>query len=811
MVLEQYKKKRDFKSTPEPPGEHKPNKGFNFVVQKHAASHLHYDFRLEIGGVLVSWAIPKGPSVDPQDKRLAIMTEDHPLDYLTFEGIIPKGNYGAGTVIVWDIGTYQSRNKESIKKDLTNGKLTIILRGKKLKGEYGLVKIKNSEKNWLLIKKRDEFADTKIDLNDRSVLSKKTMTELEENSEEINFSHIPKCSLPKQIKPMLTTLIAKPFNNDNFVFEIKWDGYRAIAQVENNDIELYSRNFISYNTKFRQIFDALKDFKKNVVLDGEIVVLDEKGKPSFELLQNYHRNEEGRIVYYIFDLIYYDEYNFQSIPLVKRKSFLKDIIPENPFLKYSDHIEEKGEDFFRLIEKQNMEGIIAKKKDSLYLSGKRTKAWLKIKTHQRQEAVICGYTKPRGSRKYLGALVLGAYQNKKLLYIGHANPKVNEQGLRELKEKLDLIVTNTSPFNTLPKTNMPVTWVKPEIVVEVKFSEWTKGLNMRQPVVIGIREDKSANEPVIELPKDEEINLQEKDKIKKTIKVGSVNLKLTNLNKIFWPNEGYTKKDLIDYYLAMKSIIMPYLIDRPESLHRYPDGIDGEDFYQKNMPPTLPKWIKTTKIRSEHEEKDVRYYLCQNEESLIYLINFGCIDLNPWSSRIQNLDFPDFMVIDLDPEDISFDYVIEAALAVKKILDKLGIASYPKTSGATGMHIYIPTGSKYTYEQIKVLGKIIVTLVQNELPKTTSIIRNPSNRQKRVYLDFLQNVRGQTLAAAYSVRPVPGATVSTPLFWEEVKTGLSPNNYTIRNIVDRVKKIGDIFKPVLGDGIDIDDALKKIG
>lgn len=815
MILDEYKKKRRFNKTPEPSGKlSKSSKDLKFVVQKHDASHLHYDLRLEMGGVLKSWAIPKGPSLNSEDKRLAIMTEDHPYDYLTFEGVIPEGNYGAGTVMVWDWGTYHPRkeaedDEKLLLEELREGRLTFVLNGKKLKGEFALARFKNQEKNWLLIKKKDEYAKDSNNFDERSVL---TGREMEDIAQEVNFNpedleKFPKTQMPSKIKPMMATLIDKPFNNNEWIFEIKWDGYRTIAQIQKNDIELYSRNFISFNSRFSEIADTLKELNREAILDGEVVVLNESGKPDFQLLQDYFKTKKGTLVYYVFDLIYLDGHDLKTAPLIERKKLLVDILPNLSNIKFSDHIDSDGEKFFKLTSEQKLEGIMAKKKDSSYKPGIRSKNWLKIKAHLEQESIICGYTQPKGGRKYFGSLILGAYIGDELTYIGHCGGGFDEKKLKDLKEKFDSIKIKDSPFENPPKTNMPVTWLKPILICQVKFAEWTKDMIMRQPVFLGLREDKDPKEVRIEVPEPEPKSTAEKEK---ELTINARKLKLTNLNKIFWPEENYTKGDLINYYLNISDIILPYLIDRPESLHRYPDGIYGEEFYQKNMPPTLPKWIKTVKIRSHHDEKEVRYFLCQDKPSLIYLANFGCIDLNPWNSRLQALDYPDYMIIDLDPEEISFDYVIEAALGVKEVLDSINITSYPKTSGATGIHIYIPTGAKYTYDQVKNFAKIIVSLAHAKLPNRTSIERSPSKRQKRVYLDYLQNIRGQTLAAPYSIRPVPGATVSTPLDWKEVKSGLSPKLFTIETIPERIKKIGDIFKPTIEKGIDMSNILDKL-
>ena len=837
MVLTKYREKRKFAKTPEPEGKKKPLKGaLQFVVQKHAASHLHYDLRLEIDGVLKSWAVPKGPSLDPQVKRLAIMVEDHPFDYKNFEGIIPEGNYGAGTVIVWDEGNYYSienkdpvEGEEILKRGLQKGHITFFLEGTKLKGAFSLVKIRSrGENTWLLVKKDDEYASKKdITKDDSSVKSGKTLKEISEKKDE---------RMPHAIKPMLAMPVKEPFDHPDWVFENKWDGYRAIAEIENSKVHLYSRNYISFNYKFPSVARALEKLNFNTILDGEIVALDKHGHSKFQLIQNYQNNSDGNIVYYVFDMLYLNGHDMRGLTLLQRKEILKQALPKNKVIIYSDHIEEKGISFFEEACTNKSEGIIAKKSNSSYITGKRTKEWLKIKTHQRQEAVIGGITAPRGSRKDFGALVLGVYEKNELKYIGHTGGGFNEKSLKEIKKKLEPLFINTSPFKKIPLTNTPVTWVEPKLVCEVSFLEWTKEGVMRQPVFIGLREDKDTKSIVREKEISPELILNEpgmktinatkkiKSKIAKTvhnvtkgtkpvnkeIMVNKHKLKLTNLEKIYWPDEKYTKGDIIAYYDEISDYILPYLKDRPQSLNRYPNGIYGESFYQKDVGDMPPEWVKTIEITSGSEDKIVNYLVCQDKATLLYMANLGCIEINPWSSRIKSLDKPDFMIIDLDPLDISFQYVIEVAQVVKEILDKAGAESFCKTSGATGLHIYVPLGAKYDYEQSRDFAHIIAKLAQSELPGISSIERKPAKRKKKVYIDYLQNSRGQTLAAPYCVRPQPCATVSAPLKWTEVKKGLDPSDFTIKNIQDRLKKTGDIFKSVLGKGINLNNCLNNL-
>ena len=883
MTIKKYHQKRNFKVTKEPKAsitkaKVKKNKELIFVIQKHAASHLHYDFRLEMHHVLKSWAVPKGPSINPQDKKLAIMVEDHPYDYKDFEGIIPKGNYGAGAVIIWDEGFYyykeglsKAQNEKILTEELKNGRISFYLEGKKLKGKFSLVKIKSrGENSWLLVKKHDEFiSEEDIKLNNTSIRSGKTIEELaaennlkkkittqkkpvkepvllssaqnlrpsisktieaEKNSLSITSrKNRNSISPPNDFKPMLAITVDKPFDNENWIFEIKWDGYRAMAILNSGNVQLYSRNNKSFNLKFPSIANALESINIKAVLDGEIVAVDSNGLPSFQLLQNY-KAEELNLVYYIFDILWLNGEDLRSLPLIIRKEKLKKVLEKihDPHIVYSDHIENDGILFLKEAEKKGLEGIIAKRAAGKYFAGRRTNEWLKIKTYKRQEAIICGYTKPRKSRKHFGALILGAYDNNgKLTYIGHSGGGFDQKTLHELKERMDKIVIKTSPFKDVPKTNMKPTWVKPELVCEVRFTQWTEEGLMRHPVYIGAREDKEASEVIIEKEKEVEPiikgNIKEKVTVKKRnqtkarkkgfdkeITIKGNKIELTNLDKIYFPDEGYTKGDIIDYYQKISRYLLPYLKNRPQSMNRHPNGIKGKNFFQKNVKNMLPEWIQTIEVPSESKGK-IKFLVCQDKATLIYMANLGCIEINPWSSRIECLENPDYLIIDLDPLDVNFELVIETAQTVKKVLDAARIAAFIKTSGSKGIHILVPLGAKYTYETCKNFAHIIAKIVYNQLPDITSILRSPSKRKNKVYLDYLQNNRGQTIAAPYCVRPRPGATVSTPLKWEELKKGLHPSQFTIENIFKRLEEYGDIFKGLLKHkGINMEQCLKRL-
>ena len=640
--------------------------------------------------------------------------------------------------------------------------------------------------------------------------------------------------MPHEIKPMLAKVMEEAFDDKDWIFEVKLDGYRAIAEIENGKALLYSRNLISFNQKYPSIVDSLKKIEHNVVLDGEVVVTDADGITNFQLLQQYELSSDINLSYFVFDLLFIDGFDIRHLPLVERKKYLKEILPKEGNIKYSDHIEEKGIDFFELTKQNQLEGIMAKKADSVYSSNSRSSNWLKIKLFKSQEAIICGFTDPRGSRKDFGALILGVYQKDKLVYIGHTGGGFNVAQLTKVKNQLVPLIKKESPFDVKIKTNEKVTWVEPKLVCEVSFAEWTGEGHLRQPIFTRMRIDKNPKEVIREdenkvgiknkkmkKEKEPDVNAEkiaepskaENTKAKKDIEInsGGHKLKITNLNKIYWPEEGYTKGDVIDYYQQIAPYILPYLKDRPESLNRHPSGITGENFFQKDMGHTLPEWILSQKVFSESNKKDINYLICQDKETLMYLNNLGCIEINPWHSRIQNLDFPDYTMIDLDPGENTFDEVIEVALVVKEILDKAGADAYIKTSGATGMHIFIPLGAKYDFDQSKNFANIIVELVHEILPNLTSLERSTKERRKQIYLDYLQNRTGQTIASVYSLRPKAGATVSTPLEWKEIKKGLHPSQFDIKNIFKRLEKKGDLFKNVLGKGVDMEKCLKKLG
>ena len=615
---------------------------------------------------------------------------------------------------------------------------------------------------------------------------------------------------------MLAKETANAFDDKDWLFEIKWDGYRAISEIKDGNVLLYSRNGNSFIKDYPLVARELKKIKHDAILDGEIVILNEEGKSDFQKLQHYEDNTQYPICYYVFDLLSLNGNSTYELPLIERKELLKKLLPKNPVIKYSDHIIAKGKDFFEAAKKNDLEGIMAKKAESLYHPGARTGNWLKIKYHKSQEVIIAGFTQPTGSRKYFGALVLAIPDGDHLKYVGHTGSGFTDANLKEMYEMLKPLIQKKSPFDEVVKTNAPATWIKPILVAEIKFTEWTTDNKMRHPIFLRLREDKPVKEinmASIKKTKPQKQQPVAEEKPNGEIKAfGKIKVNTTNLNKMYFPDEAITKGMVIDYYQQIADYILPYLKDRPQSLKRNPNGILDKGFFHKDAGDEAPEWAKSIEIYSESAKKEIDYIICNDPQTLAYLNNLGCIELNPWNSRIKSPGKPDYLIIDIDPsEKNNFEQVIETALAFKAILDKAGADSYCKTSGATGLHIFLPMGKKYLYEQVKDFAHFLCMIVNEQLPKFTSLERNLQKRgNNKIYLDYLQNRRGQTIASAYSLRPHPGATVSMPLLWKEVKSGLTPAAYTIHTALPRIKKMGDIFSGVLGKGIDLKKCIENL-
>jgi bifunctional non-homologous end joining protein LigD len=660
-------------------------------------------------------------------------------------------------------------------------------------------------------------------------------------------------AIPRNIEPMLATLADEIPGDENWIYEIKWDGYRAIAYLNKGTVDIRSRNNKSFNEKFYPVYDALRKWseseKINAVIDGEIVVVNEDGMPDFSDLQLWRSEADGQLVFYLFDVLWLDAYNVMNLPLEARHQLLQAIIPaENSIIKISEQFNTSGKDFFSLAEQLKLEGIFAKKSNSIYTPGNRSKDWLKIKTEKRQEFVIGGYTRNENTSKLFSALLVGLYEDDEFHFVTPVGTGFNTKIQKDILQKLKPLETKTCPFVEEPEYNKPsrfrpnpphatVVWVKPKLVAELSFREVTKDGAIRHPSFKGLREDKKPETVVREVPKEtSQVTKRSKEKInsgilpkgisrppkteRKTLlnpaeeaqtrNIGGHNLGFSNLSKIFWPKEKLTKRDMINYYYQVAPYMLPYMKDRPQTLNRHPHGIVGESFYQKNVKGKVPEWIETFPYYSETDGEEKEFLVCTNEASLLYIASLGCIEMNPWSSRMQSPENPDWCIIDLDPDKNTFDQVIRAAQVTKQILDSIEVSAYCKTSGSTGLHIYIPLGAKYTYEDSKEFGRSIVKLVHAEIPSFTSIERKTADRQGKMYLDFLQNRPQATVAAPYSLRPKPFAPVSMPLHWEEVKKGLKIKDHNLKNAIPRLREMGDLFKGAIGKGINMKKAITKM-
>lgn len=921
-MLEKYNRKRNFAETPEPVGTpiEGQSKEFrrHFAIQKHNARRLHYDFRLETeNGVLKSWAVPKGISQNPQIRRLAVLTEDHPFDYLLFEGTIPEGNYGAGTVLVWDTGFYTLENaNEKFSHQFDKGKITFSLHGNKVNGKFSLIRT-GRENQWLLIKYNDQFTseeDLTTSMPD-SVLSqtkKNTFTKRSDPSNELSNSrvnsisnlvhshvkngemhqsdsimieiqHLPPVDFPSKVKPMLATAVDKPFNDNKWDFEIKWDGVRAILfyHKSRNILEIRSRTNKSIIHRYPEIIDAIKTSpiircKDSVVLDGEIVVLDKQGRPDFQSHQRrmnvensldiQHLSNEIPATFYIFDILHIDGKSLETLEFWKRREVLSRALDLNlnqngeQVIRISESFEGKGIELFESIGALNLEGILAKNKQSKYLQGARTTDWLKIKNIQTQDCVVIGYTPGEGNRKgYFGSLLLAVFDRGEFVFVGHSGSGFDFQQIVAIFNKLQKIITSESPVSYIPYTNRDPVWVRPHLVVEVRFDGWTKDKIMRAPIFLRVRDDKKPQECTLEKPKHLEelpnVTRQNSDEpslassissssstlspitspsspSRETAQLpdsGRMKYSFSNLNKVFWPKNSYhheiAKGDLIEYYDRVSDYLLPFLKDRPLSLSRYPDGINGKHFYQKNWDKDKPEFVDSVKLYSDSAKRFTNYLICNNKEALLWLANLGGIEIHPWYSRVVDyeaclkdstaldeencgLNRPDFVVFDLDPyiysgletskeqepeySPAAFMKTVEVAQLLKsEIFDILKIKSYIKTSGKTGIHIFVPISSTYTYHQARSFAEIIGRILVSKRPDMISMDWDTSKRRGKIFFDYNQNAKGKTLASVFSVRPVERATISMPLEWEVIDRIL-PTDFTILNISEKIAGKNDI-------------------
>lgn len=873
--LQEYRKKRHFKETPEPSGTVGRQRGNRFVVQEHHARRLHYDFRLEVNGVLKSWAVPKGPSLNPADKRLAIETEDHPLEYGTFAGTIPAGHYGAGEVAIWDSGTFEPEGQTGAAEQIERGELKFVLHGKKLKGSFVLVRIRprrnEGKREWLLIKHRDASADRggpagRVAESVLPLDAKKPNPDVRGGANSGKHRDMPegarKAAMLEVPEVALATLAENPSSDPGWIFEIKWDGIRTIARVDQGGVRLWSRTRRDITPEFPELSTiAAAVNAKEALLDGEVVVLDETGRSDFQRLQSRMgvRNPSAKlmsaapVVYYVFDILYCDGYDLRHVGLTQRKDFLRGIVGGSPVMRYSDHQVGEGETLFELAREKHLEGIIGKQASSMYPSG-RTTAWLKFKMDKEVDAVVGGWTEPRGSRRYFGALLLGLYDAAKLEFVGGVGSGFTVESQKLLWPRLQSLKTKECPFAECPATREKASWVKPELVARARFGGWTEGTHLRQPRFVGLPEDRDPRECTLEKetkpPVDQEqmqVNHERKskrerrttnvhsparrrvargndsqtDEIEKEllkdseemfVDVDGKRLRLTNLSKVYFPEDKITKRDLLVYYNRAAPLLLPFLKDRPLVLRRYPNGIHGASFFQKDADKNTPEWVETVPITSEREGKPVHYFIANDRATLLYLTNLGCIDHNPWSSRIGSLEHPDYIFFDLDPTpNTPFAKVMQLAGILLSLLEKLGLRAFSKTSGATGFHIFVPVEPRYRFEQARAFVEAVASVVDASHPGLLTSERSLRKRTDgQIYLDAHQNSSGQSLATVYTVRAFPHAPVSAPLRAEEVRAGLNPEKFNLTSMPKRIRSVGDLWVDFWEQRQEIEPAAERL-
>ena len=871
MTLYEYKRKRNFAKTPEPDERkvrRKKTKMLRFVVQKHNATRLHFDFRLETKkGLLKSWAVPKGPTLDPKVKRLAILTEDHPGDYLYFEGTIPKRNYGAGSVIVWDTGDYSIDG--TLEEQFQKGNIKIILHGKKLRGSFHLVRLKDSDKQWLVIKTKDEFCSTEdvTTTMPESVLSGRTNAQLIGKLPRIN-SEAPEAQkgsledFPTSVKPMLAVPVDKPFDNKNWVFEIKWDGIRAILFLNKSKdiLEIQARSGMTITHRYPEIAAIAKlavQCENSLVLDGEIVVLNSEGAPDFQRHQKRMNIDSKKDIdslslsapstYFVFDILHLDGRNLKQLEFVDRRAILSKVLKvRSARMRISDYIEEWGKAVFDNVVNMKLEGVVGKQKYSKYLEGVRSPSWVKIKSVLTQDCVVIGYTRGEGNREgYFGSLILAAYIRGKFQFIGHSGSGFTSEQVQEIFKKLERLKAARCPIDFVSYVNREPVWVKPKMVAEVKFNGWTQDHIMRAPIFVRLRADKSPEECTIEVPKEtQKAVMQERPQRLKEYD-------FSNLQKVYWPaildHRALTKRDLVEYYDHVSHHILPHLENRPLSLSRYPDGINGKSFYHKHWDQAMPPSAKTVQIFSEPKNDVINCLVCNNKETLLWLASLGCIEMHPWYSRVLDisackrsamagkdpdpadqqkcgLNTPDFIIFDLDPyiysgkekrdsepeyNEKGFKAAVEVAFELKDLFDRFKIDSYVKISGKTGLHIFVPVAPIYSYKQTRDFAEIVGKMLRREDPDKVSMEWNTVKRKGKVFLDYNQNAKGKTVASVLSARPTGYATVSMPVKWNDLDQ-LLPTDFTIHDVPEILRKKGNPWSNMLHKKQDLAKILEKI-
>lgn len=860
--LSEYRRKRDFSKTAEPSGKRPRDRAarLRFVVQKHAASHLHYDFRLELDGVLKSWAIPKGPSLDPAVKRLAMEVEDHPIEYRDFEGTIPAGEYGGGTVLVWDRGTYQAATGgvAALRQGHADGKIDFELAGERLKGRFALVRTRAARgrrSGWLLIKHRDEFARPGSDITAEQPTSVKSGRSLDEiaaargavwrsKAKSAKSGTVPRTAqprraataLPAEMEPMYASIGAEIPGRAGWTYEPKYDGIRVLAYAQSRQVRLVTRNGKDKAAQFPEVTEALRKLaarvRRPLVLDGEIAALVRGGAARFQELQSrMHVKDREEIAghaadapaaLFVFDLLLDGKVALLDEPWTVRRARLEERLRgrESPHLRLGESLAGDGDKLLARARASGWEGIIAKRMDAPYEPGRRTRAWLKLKVEYRQEFVVGGYTEPRNSRQHLGALLVGYLAGGQLVYAGHVGGGFDSAGLRDMHARLRPLEQERSPFSEEPKTNERAHWVRPEVVVEVKFSEWTADGKLRQPIFLGVRDDKDAREVGREAPSVqaaprragrapnpgastllEQIERLQAGGGNGTLDFGKgVTLPVSHLDKIFFPGEGHSKGALMRYYVEVAPFILPAIADRPLVLKRFPNGITGKSFFQHQAPAGVPEGVRVTAIAVEGMNQE--RLIGGDLPTLLYTVQLGSISVDPWLTRTRSLDAADYAIVDLDPApDTPFRRLVDVALWVKEQLDALGLHGALKTSGSRGLHVAIPLAARTSFESALLTAQLVAMRVAAAHPQQATVERSIGARAAgTVYLDYLQNVLGKTVAAAYCVRARPGATVSTPIAWDELTPALDPNAFTIKTMPARLAEVGDLWAAAMKKG-----------
>ena len=797
--------------------------------------------------MLKSWAVPNGPSLDPDDKRLAVMTEDHPLLYTHFEGVIPRGEYGAGEMIVWDRGIYapekgvalaRAEQEELIRQGIERGRLTILLDGQKLHGLFSLVRTSRSPKDWLLIKKQDAYAAKGRDLtaDGQSVVSGLTIEDLKAGRRPAPPT--PPAPMPSEIEPMAATLAEHAFSNPKWLFEPKMDGYRVLAFLQRGKVRLQSRRGNDATADYPSLLDELAAQPREMILDGEVVACDETGRPSFDVLKTVlgdvkRSKQKGVLQYYVFDLLWCDGRDLRGMPLHQRKALLREALAPTANVRLVEHVEDDGRSFYDAVKQLGLEGMVAKHRDSLYES-RRSPHWLKIKTTVGDEFVIGGFTKGEGNRADgFGALLVGQYDAVgKLIYMGSAGTGFDDKTVASIRRRLDPLVTDDNPFANQVVTNKkrPAVWVRPELVAEVSYVEITKDNRLRAPVFVRLRPDKAPAEArldPVEAAADDGVAtvLAQLEGSAKglTLEVGGHQLAVTNLDREYWP--GLTKRQLLQYLAKVSPYLLPHLKDRPLTLIRYPEGIDGERFYQKHWPKGKPEFVDEVVVYSDHNVGDEQLVIVNNLAALLWTGQMGALELHSWYSRtvpepdgarghrqfsgsIENmrgsiLNHPDYVVFDLDPvrpegqseprfEREKFKRVCDAAHWLRELLDTLSVSSFVKTTGRSGLHVFVPIKRQLDFDATRAISQTVAQFLKAQHPAEIALEFAVRKRVGEVFVDTNQNVRGKTLASIYSPRATPTATVSTPLRWDEVGK-VTPTDFTILTVPERVGLLGDLW------------------